>query len=765
VASPGDNNAQIYVVVSNAVSFLTSATATLTVTPDTTPPAALSALSSPDRVTVTVTFSEPVNPGFDVGSFHYFQTGTDPDITAIYPDTATLVNGSNIVLNFASDPLDDGVNYSVRIFDVFDTAAAGGNQIQPYPTVLPLRRSLLLIDFDGPENVWKYAIETNLFGTGWETVGYDDSDPVAWPSGQAALGVNTDANANAVPIRTATAYTPNSAPQFFRRHFFLPAGTNGLTLTMRHFFEDGAVVFINGQEAGRYNVAAGTLTVASRAAANYTEGSPVGGPVPLPITNVFAGDNVIGVVVLQSGGTSSDSIMALELLAEIPNFGVGPPIVTGQPQGQTVTEGGNASFSVSVDGLVPFTYQWRKGGVAISGATNPTYSITGVLPSQAGNYDVRITNAVGNAGSSVAVLTVIADTIAPVIVSAIGSTNLNTVVLTMYDAGGFDLTTLQTAANYQIHLTAGGPDLGVISATATTVGTNTVVTLGTTTPRTAGANYTIVVNVVDKSAAHNPVTPNTAPIVATVILMTFDQNWRYDQTGTDLGPTWKDVGYNDSAWPSGPGVLGFETTLATLQFLTNISPPNATNTVLSLTNGTGAGLGGTNIAFYFRTTVDVTTFNPAAATLTMRGYIDDGAIIYVNGTERLRINHSNAPTYLSFANAGSTEAALVVSNLTGLVQGNNLIAVEVHQDQMASSDIDWGMQLEALVTSFGPSGPTLHTSLNGNNLTLTWSGGGTLQRSADISSPANWQNIIGAASPFQTNTTATSLQFFRVKVP
>jgi hypothetical protein len=84
---------------------------------------------------------------------------------------------------------------------------------------------------------------------------------------------------------------------------------------------------------------------------------------------------------------------------------------------------------------------------------------------------------------------------------------------------------------------------------------------------------------------------------------------------------------------------------------------------------------------------------------------------------------------------------------------------------MASSDIDWGMQLEALVTSFGPSGPTLHTSLNGNNLTLTWSGGGTLQRSADISSPANWQNIIGAASPFQTNTTATSLQFFRVKVP
>jgi hypothetical protein len=131
----------------------------------------------------------------------------------------------------------------------------------------------------------------------------------------------------------------------------------------------------------------------------------------------------------------------------------------------------------------------------------------------------------------------------------------------------------------------------------------------------------------------------------------------------------------------------------------------------------------------------------------------------------LRINHSNAPTYLSFANAGSTEAVLVVSNLTGLVQGNNLIAVEVHQDQMASSDIDWGMQLEALVTTFGPSGPTIFTARNGNDLTLTWSGGGILQRSSNISSPANWQDILGASSPFQTNATATTLQFFRVKVP
>lgn len=762
--SPGDNNAQIYVVVSNSVSFQTSGTATLTVTPDTTPPAALSALSSPDRLTITVTFSEPIDPGFDVGSFHYFQTGTDPDVTAVYPDSATLVNNSNIVLNFVSDPLDDGVNYSVRIFDVFDTAAAGGNQIQPYPTILPLRRALLLIGFD-VDNIWKYAIETNLFGTGWETVGYDDSDPVAWPSGEAALGVNTDANPNSVPIRTATAYTPNSAPQFFRRHFFLPTSTNGLVLTIRHLFEDGAVVFINGQEAGRYTVAPGALSVATRASANFTEGSPLPEPVTIPLTNVFPGDNVIAVVLFQSGATSSDAIMALELRAEFDEFASGPPFIQSQPQSVTVSEGANAGFAVSAKGALPLSYQWRKGGSPILGATNPVYSITGVVPTDGGNYDVVVTNPQGTSNSVVAVLTVNADNTAPVILSAIGGTNLNTVVVTIYDAGGLNLTSAQTPSNYQVHLTGGGPDLTVTSAVATPVGTNLVVTLTTSTARAAGEDYTVVVNVTDRSVAQNPVTPNTAAITATVILVPFTQTWRYDQTGTDLGTAWKDVGYNDSAWPSGPGVLGFETTAGVVTFLTPLAPPNGTNTILSLTNGTGAGLGGTNITFYFRTTLNIPDFDPTAATLTMRGYIDDGAIIYVNGTERLRINHSNAPTYLSLANAGSTESVLVVSNLTGFVQGNNLIAVEVHQNAMDSSDIAWGMQLEALVNSFAPSGPTIFTERNGNNLTLTWSGGGILQRSSNISSPANWQDILGSSSPFQTNSAATTLQFFRVKVP
>jgi hypothetical protein len=360
---------------------------------------------------------------------------------------------------------------------------------------------------------------------------------------------------------------------------------------------------------------------------------------------------------------------------------------------------------------------------------------------------------------------VIADTTPPVIVSAIGSTNLSEVVVTLYDAGGMDLTSAGTPSNYQIHLTGGGGDLTVVSANAVNVGTNTVVTLTTSAPRTAGENYTVVVNARDRSVAQNLPSPNTAPIVATVVLFSFDKTWRYDQSGTDLGGTWKDIGYVDTAWPTGAGVLGFETSAGTVTFLTGIAPPAGTNTVLSLTNGTGAGLGGTNITFYFRTTVDIGTFDPAAATLIFRGYVDDGAIVYVNGAERLRINHTNAATYLSLANAASTESALVVSNITGFVQGNNLIAVEVHQNAMDSSDVAWGLQLEALVTSFAPGGPELHITQSGGNITITWDGPGTLQQSTDLSSPANWSNVPG--SPTSPYTTAASgpATFYRVVVP
>ena len=50
------------------------------------------------------------------------------------------------------------------------------------------------------------------------------------------------------------------------------------------------------------------------------------------------------------------------------------PTITAQPQNQTVTAGQTASFSVTASGTAPLTYQWKKNGNAISGATSNTYT-------------------------------------------------------------------------------------------------------------------------------------------------------------------------------------------------------------------------------------------------------------------------------------------------------------------------------------------------------------------------------------------------------
>lgn len=71
-----------------------------------------------------------------------------------------------------------------------------------------------------------------------------------------------------------------------------------------------------------------------------------------------------------------------------------PFIIVIQPQSQTISSGSNVSFSVSVAGGVPaYTYQWYFNNVAIGGATSSTYSITGAVTGDAGNYKCIIMDA------------------------------------------------------------------------------------------------------------------------------------------------------------------------------------------------------------------------------------------------------------------------------------------------------------------------------------------------------------------------------------
>jgi len=86
------------------------------------------------------------------------------------------------------------------------------------------------------------------------------------------------------------------------------------------------------------------------------------------------------------------------------DVGRGPQVVE-PPRSQEVCVGRAALLSVTVVGAPPLTYEWRKDGVPLAGAHEPTLILAAVGPADAGAYDVRISGGCGDTVSPVAMLT------------------------------------------------------------------------------------------------------------------------------------------------------------------------------------------------------------------------------------------------------------------------------------------------------------------------------------------------------------------------
>ena len=83
-----------------------------------------------------------------------------------------------------------------------------------------------------------------------------------------------------------------------------------------------------------------------------------------------------------------------------------PPTITSQPRGQVGYWGKSVTFSVTAKGSQPLSYQWRKDGAPVEGASESSLLLTNLQAADAGNYSVVVTNDVGSATSSNAYLTV-----------------------------------------------------------------------------------------------------------------------------------------------------------------------------------------------------------------------------------------------------------------------------------------------------------------------------------------------------------------------
>ena len=90
------------------------------------------------------------------------------------------------------------------------------------------------------------------------------------------------------------------------------------------------------------------------------------------------------------------------------SFGIieSAPVILTQPSSATILNGGNVTFTASASGTPAPTYQWKKDGSLLAGATSSTYSIRSATTSDAGSYTAVVTNSAGSATSNAAILTV-----------------------------------------------------------------------------------------------------------------------------------------------------------------------------------------------------------------------------------------------------------------------------------------------------------------------------------------------------------------------
>jgi len=90
---------------------------------------------------------------------------------------------------------------------------------------------------------------------------------------------------------------------------------------------------------------------------------------------------------------------------------IGAVLSTQAAENRTATVGQPITLSAVADGTAPLTYQWKKNGVDIIGATSATYLIAIVNNTDAGTYTVNVTNAITTTLSDAGTLAVTATTI------------------------------------------------------------------------------------------------------------------------------------------------------------------------------------------------------------------------------------------------------------------------------------------------------------------------------------------------------------------
>ncbi len=695
-------------------------------------------------------------------------SGTD---YAALPVAVTFLAGSSTA-TLSLNPIDDTTIESSETVTVTVSPSATYNIGTPSATVTIADNDGAVQSLISTGSTWKYLDDGSNQGTAWSAPTFNDT---AWKSGAAQLGYGDGDEA------TVVGYGPDANNKFittyFRKAFTITDAAAVNALNMSILRDDGAVVYLNGVEVYRSNMPTTVIaynTLATVAIGGVDETTFLN--AALSKASLLTGTNVLAVEIHQAALTSSDISFDLSLSAD----------TSINPAPNAPTNLAATAAAVNQINLAWTDTSANETGLKIERATDSGFTAnltaftaaanavafsdtTGLNPLTTYYYRVRATNSTGDSLNSNT-----ASATTPAAVVTVAATDA-TASEQGPDQGLFTFTrTGSTAAALVVSFTRTGTatsgsdftalpatvtiPIGAASATvavkplddATVESTETV-----TVTITASANYALgATTAATVNIADNDSVPQT--FIAT------GSTWKYLDDGSNQGTAWTGPTFNDTAWKSGAAQLGYgdgdEATVV----------------------GYGPDANNKFITTYFRQTFTVTDVTKVAS-LAINLLRDDGAVIYLNGTEVYRSNMptgtitSTTPATVAIGGVDETTFLAAAISKAKLVNGINVLSVEIHQSGGTSSDISFDLSLiGAIATAPIPNAPTsaTATSVSESQIDLKWTDtsasetGFTIERATNNTFTANLTTFTVGANVLafgDSGLSSSTAYFYRVR--
>jgi acid phosphatase type 7 len=378
-----------------------------------------------------------------------FQTTTNPITVTAW---AYLLSGSITNIEFFVDGVKIGEDATSPFAATWTNVTAGSHRItaigrsdagvaynsQP----VNIGVASVLVPF---ASAWKYLDNGSDQGVGWISPAFDDS---TWLAGPAPLGYS-DSNGRLPATTNSFGPDPNAKyiTTYFRQSFIATniASFSQIQLSIER--DDGAIVYLNGVEIGRFNMPTGLVTSATAASANAGDDGGTVFNLNINASSLQEGLNTFAVEIHQDTGTSTDIWFQMRLTGiPIIIHNISPIATLTSPTNNqyflapsSITLQAEAS---DPDGSVA-KVEFFADGVEIGEATSAPYSVVWNNPSVAAHT-----------------LTVVAtDDLG-------GTTTSAEVPIVVYDAAGTPVAAVTSPANGAV---MEGPTNLLITATANAI--------------------------------------------------------------------------------------------------------------------------------------------------------------------------------------------------------------------------------------------------------------------------------------------------------